>query len=442
MWLCHPYGGALIKATPIEADVLLIFFSFLKRDYIVFMRKRIILITNSFPFGTPEASFIRPELPYLIKNFDLTIIARNYTFKQTTDVGELTDVFRYNTHSLNIIEGIKCIIKLNISRLKRELFDNAKNVKHKITALKFAIRAEHFADYVKKIRLKYKQEIIYYCYWNDYSAYGICQLCENNNDKCISRMHGGDLYKLPDNDFYQPFKKYMSSLFSKIIFISFVGKEYYINTYFPDKIDNLIVCYMGVKNEKHIKNSGSTDGIIRILSLSNINYIKRVEKIVEALSLISNHQIVWNHIGDGDYGDFVRKKASEFLDYKKNIKYHFYGKLSNEDVRFYLEKNPVDLLINTSLSEGLPVSMMEAAAFGIPIIGTNVGGVKEIITEDNGYMLDVNFKSKELADLIQDFCYLSKYERNRLRENSFKVWITKFDAEKNYTRLISEINKL
>jgi len=45
------------------------------------------------------------------------------------------------------------------------------------------------------------------------------------------------------------------------------------------------------------------------------------------------------------------------------------------------------LFINTSSSEGIPVSMMEAQSFGIPILAMDVGGVREIVGPQTGRLL-------------------------------------------------------
>ena len=37
--------------------------------------KKLFLITESFPYGKGEKSFIMPELPYLAEEYDLTIIS-------------------------------------------------------------------------------------------------------------------------------------------------------------------------------------------------------------------------------------------------------------------------------------------------------------------------------------------------------------------------------
>lgn len=49
----------------------------------------------------------------------------------------------------------------------------------------------------------------------------------------------------------------------------------------------------------------------------------------------------------------------------------------------------IDLYLNTSLHEGIPMSVLEAMSHGIPVIAPNVGGLKEIVEDGNeGYLVD------------------------------------------------------
>ena len=50
------------------------------------------------------------------------------------------------------------------------------------------------------------------------------------------------------------------------------------------------------------------------------------------------------------------------------------GRMKNKDIYSLYEKEKPDLFINLSSSEGIPVSIMEAMSFGIPVISTDVGG--------------------------------------------------------------------
>ncbi len=56
-----------------------------------------------------------------------------------------------------------------------------------------------------------------------------------------------------------------------------------------------------------------------------------------------------------------------------------YGSI--DDLMLFFKENSVDLFINASITEGTPVSIMEAISCGIPIIATDVGGNPEIVSE-------------------------------------------------------------
>lgn len=65
----------------------------------------------------------------------------------------------------------------------------------------------------------------------------------------------------------------------------------------------------------------------------------------------------------------------------------------------------LDLLVLPSRSEGLPNTVLEAMSFGIPVLATRVGGVPEIIGDDNGVMVphdDAEALAAEMTDLLSD----------------------------------------
>ena len=76
----------------------------------------------------------------------------------------------------------------------------------------------------------------------------------------------------------------------------------------------------------------------------------------------------------------------------ENIKIDFRGNVKNSDLLEVYKNNQFDLFLNVSLSEGIPVSIMEALSFGIPCIATDVGGTKEIVIDGyNGWLLKKDF---------------------------------------------------
>ena len=77
--------------------------------------------------------------------------------------------------------------------------------------------------------------------------------------------------------------------------------------------------------------------------------------------------------------------------------------------------------------------MMEAASFGIPIVSTDVGGVREIVESGyNGQLLGERASADEFADFIKRYYDMDKSERDFYRENSRKLWERSFNAGKAY----------
>ena len=59
-----------------------------------------------------------------------------------------------------------------------------------------------------------------------------------------------------------------------------------------------------------------------------------------------------------------------------------------------------DLMVMSSLTEGLPVSIMEAMSQGLPIVATAVGGVPEAVTDGRNGLLVPSGSPEALAEAI------------------------------------------
>lgn len=109
------------------------------------------------------------------------------------------------------------------------------------------------------------------------------------------------------------------------------------------------------------------------------------------------------------------------------------GSKSNKEVLKWFSTNPVDIFINLSSSEGIPVSIMEAISFNIPIIATNVGGMAEIINEETGILLSQNPSNDEITSAIK--LILNKKISPR------KYWQKYFMAITNYHQFFKSLIK-
>ena len=74
-----------------------------------------------------------------------------------------------------------------------------------------------------------------------------------------------------------------------------------------------------------------------------------------------------------------------------------------------------DLIVLPSSSESFGLVLIEALSCGKPVIGSNVGGINEIITEDVGLLIDPN-DSTDLANaidrILNDKDLMEKFKSN------------------------------
>jgi glycosyltransferase involved in cell wall biosynthesis len=104
-------------------------------------------------------------------------------------------------------------------------------------------------------------------------------------------------------------------------------------------------------------------------------------------------------------------------------------------MEFY-RKNHVDLFINVSETEGIPVSIMEAMSFGIPCIATNVGGVNEIVNNTNGFLVKKYFNNDHVSEFIINYNKLDVLKKNEFRDQALNTWQSLYDQQTNCDDLI------
>ncbi|MEJ2307582.1 MAG: glycosyltransferase [candidate division WOR-3 bacterium] len=84
--------------------------------------------------------------------------------------------------------------------------------------------------------------------------------------------------------------------------------------------------------------------------------------------------------------------------------------------------------------EGFPVSILEAMACGLPVVATEVGGVKEIISDGkNGFLVEPgnsNALAEKIKELLED-----KKMRKDFGEAGFKRVKENFSIDKTVERI-------
>ena len=149
--------------------------------------------------------------------------------------------------------------------------------------------------------------------------------------------------------------------------------------------------------------------------VGRLERIKNPERFISmAMEVIKErNDIGFVLVGDGS----LRQKLQEMIE-TGNLGSHifFYG-WSDDLLKIY---SGMDLLVNSSDNEGTPVTALEAIAAGIPVLATDVGGVKEVLSGVSECQVwDVNEEdgAKLLSEKIENVKELSLAIRTELSQN-------------------------
>jgi glycosyltransferase involved in cell wall biosynthesis len=259
--------------------------------------------------------------------------------------------------------------------------------------------------------------------------------------KSICRAHGGDLFEERGSLGKILFRNFQFKYLDQVYSVSKTGENYLKDKY-PEYPQKISTSYLG-SADYGFKNNLKKDQEFVLVSCAKVRDIKRVHKIAEMLQYI-DFPITWIHLGDENLEAkndptiplYLENKAN--LSLKSKVKFEAKGLLNNDEIIKFYQSNSINLFISLSEAEGVPVSMMEAISFGIPILSTDVGGCKEIVTKETGDLIPLNTEMIEVAHIITEFKDSSK-NTPEYRQGVRQFWEEHFNAEKNYKSLFKQI---
>lgn len=407
------------------------------------MRKVLLFFTSCFPFGNEE-TFIENEIDYLAKAFDKIIIVSNDIHsEQTRKVPENTIIYRkkydlnYYQKSLSYIQVINPLFWQEIKTIRNIYF--TKPTKLIINTLLQTLQKFHlWKPFIFKVISKqtnYNDSVYLYSYWNNDMAFVLAKMRKQNPKiKTFCRMHRWDIYFEENTSNYLPFRKYIFQNLDKVFSISEDGIVY-TKKKLKESFKNIELSRLGVKQQKEV--NLKPNNISVFLSISNIIPVKNIALIIKALSYVKSN-FKWIHIGDG----YLMEEIKELANKEIPGKFEFKGRMPNSAVMDYLNSTSITLFFNLSKSEGIPVSIMEAMSFGIPVIASNVGGNAEIVNNTNGILIKLPSKPEYVAKKIETFINSTSKTQQQYRNEAYDTWKNLYDADKNYSDFTSRITRL
>ena len=172
------------------------------------------------------------------------------------------------------------------------------------------------------------------------------------------------------------------------------------------------------------------------LMVGSVIYMKGIDVLLEAFYKSNLHQknVLVKVVGSlSPYKSVLDKRIKEL---SLEDKFIIMGPTGKSEILHLLQNT--DVFVLPSRSENFSVAVLEALAVGVPVISTLVGGIKECIDNDNGYLVppeNIDSLSKSLSYMYTN---IEKFNRKGIREKC----INKFSSVQISSQILDVYTKL
>ena len=235
------------------------------------------------------------------------------------------------------------------------------------------------------------------------------------------------------------------NLFSKILFIFiekiFSPKIIFISNFLKKKLNfkNYVYLPPYIKENKNLKINRSIKNIPNITCVGNIKRLKGYDYLIKNMI---DHRI-----------DCKLEIIGKKLDTQNNLNNKIkelslkYKNILNNEIIFSGFKNDnyiksklliTDIYILSSISEGSPNALIEAMSYGCVCLASNVGGVSDIIkNNNNGFMFDI--KNNNFFKIYKKILKLKSSEINNIKKNAVKTVNNNYSNKKYFLSFYKKI---
>ena len=411
----------------------------------------LILLTNYYPYYKGE-EYLEAEIVHLAKESSKIYIISTMVdnkMKQTRSIPENVIVIKSGINH-SILGKLMMVLsqqkQARISRKDSKLLkdDGNKSILNKMFSFYFECRAKHISSIIiKKLNLEDFSEfdnVTIYSYWFYITARVAVELKQKYFKEIkpyiFSRAHGYDINEHINLLKFLPQREFLLASLDNVFPVSQNGVDF-LKSKYPKYAKKVEVRRLGTKKVKLEKENSNE--MLDIVSCSVVRKLKRLDLLIDALVLLKEKDIdfKWTHIGDGPEFENIKKLAMQKLD---NHQYEFTGFIKNSKVLEWYQNNPTTVFVNTSKSEGVPVSIMEAMSMSLPVIATDVGGTKEIIDSNiTGFLLNKNCTKEEIANSLMNINKMTLGEYKEICRRAYLKWDNQSNADKLYSEFTNEI---
>jgi len=277
--------------------------------------------------------------------------------------------------------------------------------------------------------LKQHKSNIIHCHDPKSVFYASLATIFNRNIRKVVTMHGWT-----DNDSNMKLNNFIEKLclpfFDKVIAVSNTIKKQ-LQTTFLNKnkiiyIANTIDTKKFIPADRQVKSNNTIKKLLIVGRLSPEKGHKNLFLALDKLNRIKMTNWQLSIIGDGELKTRLTEQVKSL---KLGEQVLFLG-VKSDMLKYYQE---CDIYVSSSLTEGMPLVILEAMSCQNPVVSTPVGAIPELIHNSNGGLLCKNSSDEALFECLEQVLQLSTKELNQLAVNGQQYII------KNYS-LTSGIN--
>lgn len=390
--------------------------------------KKIMYITASFPYGKSE-SFLIEEIVELAKlELEIIVVPLRPIGEKRKDWKESKGfkLLATELYSMEVLSVFFKFILRNPIRFCAIIYFLIKNSKFNFQLLK------NIAVMPKSIWMAKKQNEHNFdhvhVHWAGTTATSALISSKITGMDWSLTCHRWDIYENNLLDFKSENAKF-------IRFISRRGMEDALK--YNVAKNKIVILPMGVQTVKNLIQPKISRLKPVILCAANLIEIKGHRYLIEAISILKKGGINVKLLLAGD-GPLKQKLIlqTEELGISENVV--FLGNVAHKAIIEKYQNNEVDLFVLPSIDlgygkhEGIPVSLMEAMSYGIPVISTKTGSIEELL--DPSFNLTVVDKSaNNLAIKINELITNSEYYMLASRlvyKEIVNSWSSEFSAGK------------
>jgi colanic acid/amylovoran biosynthesis glycosyltransferase len=201
---------------------------------------------------------------------------------------------------------------------------------------------------------------------------------------------------------------------------------------------NLVMLHLGVEMPAAIHERPPLQSPPVLLCPAHLIERKGQQYLIEAIALLRRRgrKLRLQLAGEGNMRKPLQALIAR-LELEDSVT--FLGQVEHDRLLRFYETGAVDMVVLPTLHEGIPVCLIEAMAYGIPVISTPTGGIPELLRDEAGILVPTKDPAV-LADAIERLLGDSSLQR-RLSEAGRRRVETEYGVKNVVSELLRLVDK-